>query len=158
MSRSFRCYWMPVLGQLVSLIPTTRAHFTWLAVMGISMWSSSFRVSLGCRGWKNIVLFKIAFMLLFQEDIQLYVWDESEYLPLLVRNKAAEILFGNITAESVYLCYREEKHDWQPDPKDVHKDRHFCTSLKSPQSCCWISRFFFIRSRDESQREGKTKL
>ena len=29
-------------GQLVSLILTTRAHFTWLVVMGISMWSSSF--------------------------------------------------------------------------------------------------------------------
>ena len=58
MSRSYHCYWMPVLGQIVSLILTTRAHFTWLAVMGISMWSSSFWVSLGCRGWKKIVFSK----------------------------------------------------------------------------------------------------
>ncbi|KAM4069915.1 hypothetical protein ACB094_12G126000 [Castanea mollissima] len=68
---------------------------------------------------------------LIYRPLMLYVWDESEYLPLLVRNKAAEILFGNIRAERVYLCYREEKHDWQPVPKDVHKDRHFCTRVSN---------------------------
>ncbi|KAB5557166.1 hypothetical protein DKX38_008075 [Salix brachista] len=41
---------------------------------------------------------------------QLYVWDESEYLPLLVRNKAAVVLFGNIRAERVYSCYRGQNH------------------------------------------------
>lgn len=54
--------------------------------------------------------------------LQLYVWDESGYLPLLVRNKAAEILFGNIRAERVYFCYREQNQCGNPDPKDVHKD------------------------------------
>ncbi|XP_021283820.1 uncharacterized protein LOC110416234 [Herrania umbratica] len=46
----------------------------------------------------------------------LYVWDESEYMPLLVKNNAAEKLFGNIKAERVYLCYREYKCDKNPDP------------------------------------------
>lgn len=58
-------------------------------------------------------------------QMQLYVWDESKYLPLLVRNKAAEVLFGNIKAERVSLCYRGQNHDWNPNPKYVHKDNHF---------------------------------
>ncbi|KAL5715281.1 hypothetical protein ACHQM5_017119 [Ranunculus cassubicifolius] len=37
----------------------------------------------------------------------LYVWDESDYIPLLVKNKGAEVLFGNITAERVYSSYME---------------------------------------------------
>ncbi|CAN0897314.1 hypothetical protein LINGRAHAP2_LOCUS19053 [Linum grandiflorum] len=41
----------------------------------------------------------------------LYVWDESDYLPLLVRNKAAELLFGNIKAERVKSCYDRERID-----------------------------------------------
>ncbi|KAL2893197.1 Pyridine nucleotide-disulfide oxidoreductase domain-containing protein 1 [Bienertia sinuspersici] len=36
----------------------------------------------------------------------LYIWDNSEYVPLLVTNKAAEVLFGNITAEKVYQSYK----------------------------------------------------
>jgi hypothetical protein len=64
-------------------------------------------------------------------QLQLYVWDESEYLPLLVKNKAAEILFGNIRAERVHLCYREQKHNRHPDPTDVHKDIHFCTKVSN---------------------------
>ncbi|CAN1199807.1 hypothetical protein LINPERHAP2_LOCUS44953 [Linum perenne] len=39
----------------------------------------------------------------------LYVWDESDYLPLLVRNKAAEILFGNIKAERVKTSSDRER-------------------------------------------------
>lgn len=45
---------------------------------------------------------------------QLYVWDQGGQIPLLVMNKAAEILFGNITAENVYECYQEgesRRHD-----------------------------------------------
>ncbi|XP_050211326.1 uncharacterized protein LOC126661516 [Mercurialis annua] len=42
---------------------------------------------------------------LIYRPFMLYVWDESEYLPLLVRNKAAELLFGNIKAEKIYSCY-----------------------------------------------------
>ncbi|GLT73503.1 hypothetical protein SLA2020_453570 [Shorea laevis] len=62
---------------------------------------------------------------LIYRPFMLYVWDESKYLPLLVRNKAAEVLFGNIKAERVSLCYRGQNHDWNPNPKDVHKDNHF---------------------------------
>jgi hypothetical protein len=64
-------------------------------------------------------------------QLQLYVWDESEYLPLLVKNKAAEILFGNIRAARVHLCYREQKQNRHPDPTDVHKDIHFCTKVSN---------------------------
>lgn len=40
--------------------------------------------------------------------LQLYVWDESHYIPLLVKNRAAEMLFGNIKAEKVYASYKRE--------------------------------------------------
>ncbi|KAK6794272.1 hypothetical protein RDI58_007725 [Solanum bulbocastanum] len=39
----------------------------------------------------------------------LYVWDDSMYVPLLVKNKAAEVLFGNIRAEEVFFCYQRLK-------------------------------------------------
>lgn len=35
---------------------------------------------------------------------QLYVRDPSGHIPLLVRNKTAEILFGNIAAQNIYKC------------------------------------------------------
>ncbi|KAF5809488.1 putative nucleic acid-binding protein [Helianthus annuus] len=38
----------------------------------------------------------------------LYVWDDSTYIPLVIKNKAAEILFGNIKAESVHSSYRKQ--------------------------------------------------
>ncbi|KAL3736675.1 hypothetical protein ACJRO7_025591 [Eucalyptus globulus] len=41
---------------------------------------------------------------LIYQPFMLYVWDESGSLPLLVKNKAAELLFGNIPAERVNLC------------------------------------------------------
>ncbi|KAF2291431.1 hypothetical protein GH714_024017 [Hevea brasiliensis] len=52
----------------------------------------------------------------------LYVWDESEYLPLFVRNKAAELLFGNIKAERVYSCYKGQKNGQNCDQKDHCKE------------------------------------
>ncbi|KAJ8536671.1 hypothetical protein K7X08_035072 [Anisodus acutangulus] len=39
----------------------------------------------------------------------LYVWDDSMYAPLLVKNKAAEVLFGNIRAEEVISCNKRLK-------------------------------------------------
>nr|XP_048332458.1 uncharacterized protein LOC107406804 isoform X2 [Ziziphus jujuba var. spinosa] len=54
----------------------------------------------------------------------LYVWDESDYVPLLVKNKAAELLFGNLSAERVYSCFRGQQNDQNPDPIDDHKDNH----------------------------------
>lgn len=32
-----------------------------------------------------------------------------ENVPLLVKNKAAEVLFGNVTAETVYTCFQEQQ-------------------------------------------------
>ena len=40
-------------------------------------------------------------------------------MPLLVRNKAAELLFGNIKAERVYSSFREQLNDQNADPKDA---------------------------------------
>lgn len=57
--------------------------------------------------------------------LQLYVWDELEYMPLLIRNKAAEFLFGNIRAERVYQCYRGKDHDQSPHPGGVQKENHY---------------------------------
>ncbi|OEL21811.1 hypothetical protein BAE44_0017169 [Dichanthelium oligosanthes] len=37
---------------------------------------------------------------------QIYVFDQSGQVPLLVRNKAAEILFANIIADDVSECYK----------------------------------------------------
>ncbi|KAI8531297.1 hypothetical protein RHMOL_Rhmol11G0125400 [Rhododendron molle] len=54
----------------------------------------------------------------------LYVWDDSKYIPLLVKNKAAELLFGNIKAESVHSCYRGQKHGQTPNPNDNQNTGH----------------------------------
>ncbi|TQD91350.1 hypothetical protein C1H46_023101 [Malus baccata] len=40
---------------------------------------------------------------------RLYVWDEADYAPFLVRNKAAELLFGSIRAESISCRQRQEE-------------------------------------------------
>ncbi|KAK1371057.1 Nucleic acid-binding [Heracleum sosnowskyi] len=46
---------------------------------------------------------------LIYRPFMLYVWDDSEYIPLLVTNKQAEVLFGNISAENVYSSFRRVK-------------------------------------------------
>lgn len=48
---------------------------------------------------------------LIYRPFMLYVWDKSDYISLHVTNKAAELLFGNITAENVYLSYKGQKDD-----------------------------------------------
>uniref|UniRef100_A0A1D1XSD4 Ferrochelatase n=2 Tax=Anthurium amnicola TaxID=1678845 RepID=A0A1D1XSD4_9ARAE len=56
------------------------------------------------------------------QPLLLYVWDHSKHITLLVRNKAAEMLFGNITAEDVYKCFEVVKLDalrkQEPRPND----------------------------------------
>ncbi|PIA31146.1 hypothetical protein AQUCO_05200030v1 [Aquilegia coerulea] len=54
----------------------------------------------------------------------LYVWDQSDYIPLLVTNKGAELLFGNITAEKVHLCYKEEEKNLSSINNDEHVRSH----------------------------------
>lgn len=66
---------------------------------------------------------------LIYRPFMLYVWDELEYMPLLVRNKAAELLFGNIRAERVYQCYRGKDHDQSPCPGGVRKENHYTPML-----------------------------
>ncbi|KAL6317718.1 hypothetical protein AAG906_030472 [Vitis piasezkii] len=60
---------------------------------------------------------------LIYRPFMLYVWDETGCILLLVKNKTAEVLFGNITAEKVYLCYMQ-KHGGNPAPKNVQKYNH----------------------------------
>ncbi|CAK7347016.1 unnamed protein product [Dovyalis caffra] len=52
---------------------------------------------------------------LIYRPFMLYVWDESEYLPLLVRNEAAVLLFGNIRAERVYPSYKGRNNSHNPN-------------------------------------------
>ncbi|XP_010272827.1 PREDICTED: uncharacterized protein LOC104608507 isoform X1 [Nelumbo nucifera] len=54
----------------------------------------------------------------------LYVWDQSECIPLFVTNKVAELLFADITAEKVYLCYTTQKQNWNLDLRDDHEIGH----------------------------------
>ncbi|KAK9219697.1 hypothetical protein WN943_008343 [Citrus x changshan-huyou] len=65
------------------------------------------------------------FMSLWLFTAVIYVGDELEYMPLLIRNKAAEFLFGNIRAERVYQCYRGKDHDQSPHPGGVQKENHY---------------------------------
>uniref|UniRef100_K3Y7V9 Uncharacterized protein n=1 Tax=Setaria italica TaxID=4555 RepID=K3Y7V9_SETIT len=42
------------------------------------------------------------------KPFMIYVYDQSGQVPLLVRNKAAEILFANIIADDVSECYKSQ--------------------------------------------------
>ncbi|XWS23784.1 hypothetical protein CRYUN_Cryun28dG0045100 [Craigia yunnanensis] len=72
---------------------------------------------------------------LIYRPFMLYLWDESEHMPLLVKNNAAEKLFGGIKAERVYLCYRDYKRDKNPDPGCFGKRGYPCTrTSNSPKA------------------------
>lgn len=68
---------------------------------------------------------------LIYRPFMLYVWDDSDYAPLLVKNKAAELLFGNIKAERVYPCYKEKPHDGEVNFKDPDTETHPSAKLTS---------------------------
>lgn len=65
--------------------------------------------------------------------LQLYLWDESDYMPILVKNRAAEILFGNIKAEKVYSSYRQQmlnkNHDLSREDKVKDSTARFKNNL-----------------------------
>ena len=63
------------------------------------------------------------------------MWDESNCLPLLIRNKAAELLFGNIKAERVYSSFREKQNATNVDAKCDIQLRADGISADS-DSCC----------------------
>ncbi|KAF5740301.1 hypothetical protein HS088_TW11G00368 [Tripterygium wilfordii] len=81
----------------------------------------------------------------------LYLWDESDYMPLLVRNKAAELLFGNIKAEKVYLCYRKQKQNQKSDPKDVDMEN----DCKVVADSCSVSEDKTAEGRRKHQLDRK---
>ncbi|KHN33874.1 hypothetical protein glysoja_021755 [Glycine soja] len=53
----------------------------------------------------------------------LYVWDESDYMPILVKNRAEEILFGNIKTGKVYSAYKEQTQNQNLGPSNECKDK-----------------------------------
>ncbi|KAL2317775.1 hypothetical protein Fmac_031651 [Flemingia macrophylla] len=54
---------------------------------------------------------------LIYRPFMLYIWDESDYMPVIVKNRAAEILFGNIKAGKVYSTYKEQMHNQDLGPR-----------------------------------------
>ncbi|CAL0317911.1 unnamed protein product [Lupinus luteus] len=70
----------------------------------------------------------------------LYVWDESDYMPILVKNKAAEILFGNIKAEKVYSSYKVQmvnpKHGPSHECTDKDRDARVANNLRLSGEGC----------------------
>ncbi|WOK93998.1 hypothetical protein Cni_G02699 [Canna indica] len=66
------------------------------------------RIPLYCQNSSNYV-HKVG---IIYRPFILKVWDKTAQITILVKNKAAEILFGNITAEMVHTCYlkESEKH------------------------------------------------
>ncbi|XP_054811904.1 uncharacterized protein LOC129313081 isoform X1 [Prosopis cineraria] len=80
---------------------------------------------------------------LIYRPFMLYLWDESDYMPVLVKNRAAEILFGNIKAEKVSSSYRQQMLDKQPkrgeykgkDPT-VRLENNLNGSVKGLSSSC----------------------
>lgn len=56
--------------------------------------------------------------------MQLYIWDDFECIPLLVTNKQAEVLFGNISADDVYSSFMREKDVKTKEYKKVREQNH----------------------------------
>ncbi|KAL8110216.1 uncharacterized protein LOC141670915 [Apium graveolens] len=61
---------------------------------------------------------------LIYRPFMLYVWDDFEYIPLLVTNKQAEVLFGNISAENVYSSFRSVKDVQTLGYSKVQEQKH----------------------------------
>uniref|UniRef100_A0A7N0TSE1 Uncharacterized protein n=1 Tax=Kalanchoe fedtschenkoi TaxID=63787 RepID=A0A7N0TSE1_KALFE len=63
----------------------------------------------------------------------LYVWDEVEYVPVLVKNTAATHLFGNIKADKVYTSYkRSQSLETCSASKELHSMG--CTKSSTPDA------------------------
>ncbi|KAL5558372.1 hypothetical protein UlMin_034583 [Ulmus minor] len=70
----------------------------------------------------------------------LYVSDESDNVALLVKNKAAELLFGNITAERVYSSFREQENEQNAEAKDAVPN----LELKGEKHCLNKINFYLV--------------
>ncbi|KAM7507707.1 hypothetical protein LguiA_018160 [Lonicera macranthoides] len=76
---------------------------------------------------------------LIYRPFMLYVWDASNYIPILVTNKAAENLFANITAENVYSCYKRQIHGQVSDTKIASKEvNEQCDPKKMNMYLIWL--------------------
>ncbi|KAF8026624.1 hypothetical protein BT93_F3189 [Corymbia citriodora subsp. variegata] len=93
---------------------------------------------------------------LIYKPFMLYVWDESGSLPLLVKNKAAELLFGNIPAERAYLSLEAKLPVHKSCSKDVSEihslagDAHHCIRVQGASD-------IVSPSGDQMEREEKNK-
>ncbi|KAK7275679.1 hypothetical protein RIF29_16800 [Crotalaria pallida] len=92
----------------------------------------------------------------------LYVCDESDYMPVLVKNKAAEILFGNIKAEKVYSSYREQilntNLGQSHNLKDVDQGARFANNLRlSGEACSSSSAIDAVKSLQMAEKHLRVK-
>ncbi|MBA0623857.1 hypothetical protein Godav_009292 [Gossypium davidsonii] len=97
---------------------------------------------------------------LIYRPFMLYLWDESEHMPLLVKNNAAEKLFGNIKAERVYLCYKEYKRDITLNPGCIAENgSHGCgTRIRSSPKAAGASDAEHCSSDAHEKQESMQNL
>ena len=101
--------------------------------INISIWSLLRHQS--NSDFTNLIMMSIT-ALIVCVIVQLYVWDQGGQIPLLVKNKAAETLFGNVTAENVYKCYQESENQRPDHAHDRKQQNHSNQSISHyPESC-----------------------
>ncbi|XP_030536791.1 uncharacterized protein LOC115745219 isoform X2 [Rhodamnia argentea] len=93
---------------------------------------------------------------LIYQPFMLYLYDESGSLPLLVKNKAAELLFGNIPAERVYLCLEANLPVHKSSSKDV-PETHYHAGGPQHGAPAEGASDIVSPSGDEMDREEKNK-
>lgn len=84
----------------------------------------------------------------------LYVWDQGGQFPVLVKDKAARILFGNISAENVYKCYKVEVEGRKPDPPVHINEAADCSNPGSSHP----SKTLRSINLADGQRPGSTQI
>ncbi|CAL1389643.1 unnamed protein product [Linum trigynum] len=116
--------------------------------VGCQLCGSPLNMEDGCRFKQNFASLYCAkssnclhVVSLIYRPFLLYVWDESEYIPLLVKNKAAELLFGNITAERVKSCYDElkPKLDDAPSTRPIVVEKKPASGRSINFHCLWVT-------------------
>ncbi|GAB2271547.1 hypothetical protein Dimus_006380 [Dionaea muscipula] len=82
----------------------------------------------------------------------LYVWDDSEYISLVVTNRAAQILFADIAAEKVSQSYKIQK-----DRQNLDGHHPYCTkaAVKETLSSCSLLGDDHLKANDNSNNNDE---
>ncbi|KGN54583.1 uncharacterized protein LOC101215044 [Cucumis sativus] len=88
----------------------------------------------------------------------LYVWDESECIPLLVKNQAAEILFGNIKAEKIYSNYSCQKSNFHPNSNVVAESSGAFGKGERPSKNIYLIWLIFLKMLLEQGKNSPLKF